>query len=80
MSQRQYLLTSQRGRWQFEVDGELFGPYKTERDAMLAAQDDAQQRNGPTDPAPVFLVGTSTGAWRPATGSKLLAKSKDAAT
>ncbi len=38
---REYLVTRQRGAWFIEFDGEQFGPYNTEREALLFAIDAA---------------------------------------
>ena len=43
MAGKCYYITSERRRWQFEVDGEQYGPYSTERDAIAAATVEARQ-------------------------------------
>jgi hypothetical protein len=43
MPPKDYYVTHQGRRWQFEVDGDLFGPYSTEGDAIAAAIADARE-------------------------------------
>jgi hypothetical protein len=38
---REYLVTQERDTWFIEFDGEQFGPYNTEREALLFAIDAA---------------------------------------
>jgi hypothetical protein len=63
MSPKVYYVSSQGRRWQFEVDGDLFGPYSTERDAIAAAIADARQALREGCPAVQILASATGGAW-----------------
>ena len=64
MAEREYYISAERKRWQFEIAGELFGPYSTLRHAIAAAQEDANLRYPGNDPEPEIFVRTAAGDWR----------------
>ena len=63
MSPKVYYVTHQGRRWHFEIDGDLFGPYLTETDAIAAATADGQEALREGCPAVRILASTAGGAW-----------------
>ena len=63
MSPKDYYVTNQGRRWQFEVDGDLFGPYSTEGDAIAAAIADAREALREGSPGARVLATTKDGSW-----------------
>ena len=64
MAGKCYYITSERRRWQFEVDGEQYGPYSTERDAIAAATVEARQALRDGSPEAQILARSAGGAWQ----------------
>ena len=61
-----YLVVCQRDEWMIKFEGEEFGPYKSEREAMLFAIDAAQklgQRDEPTEVLVMGEAGEANPAW-----------------
>jgi hypothetical protein len=52
-----YLVVRQEDLWFIKFDGEEYGPYKTEREAMLFAIDDAQKLGEQGEETQVLLMG-----------------------
>ena len=65
VSGRGYVLERSGGLWTIHFDGEKFGPYKTEREAMLFAID-AAQKLGQRGECTQVLVLEEDGSVRPA--------------
>lgn len=63
MLSKDYRVSHQGRRWQFEVDGDLFGPYSTEGDAIAAAVADAREALREGCPAVRILAATRDGTW-----------------
>ncbi len=51
-----YLVVREGDVWFIKFDGEEYGPYKTEREAMLFAIDAAHKLGGQGEPTEVLLV------------------------
>jgi hypothetical protein len=43
MAQTQYIVVRDQGQWKIALDGARYGPYATQRDAIRAAVDAAQE-------------------------------------
>lgn len=59
-----YVVSCERRRWQFEIDGELFGPYSTEQDAIAAVREDVGLRGHAASPTLQIRLRTARGEWR----------------
>ena len=55
-SHTRYLVVRHDDAWLIKFEGEEFGPYKTEREAMLFAIDAAQKLGEQSEPTQVLLV------------------------
>jgi hypothetical protein len=63
---REYLVTRERDTWFIEFDGEQFGPYNTEREALLFAIDAAHNLGDKGELTRVLSrdeAGEDTAAW-----------------
>jgi len=62
---RSYVIERRADLWMIKFDGDEFGPYKTEREALLFAID-AAQKLGERGECPQVLVTAEDGELRPA--------------
>jgi hypothetical protein len=65
LARTRYLVVRQEGVWFIKFDGEEFGPYQSEREAMLFAVDAAQKLGGQGDETQVLRL-EEDGEVRPA--------------
>ena len=66
-SRKRYLVVRRQDDWLIAFDGEEFGPYRSESEAMLFAIDAAHQLGERGEPTVVLRVhedGTATAVWR----------------
>ena len=58
MARTQYFVTNRGGQWMIVLNDQDYGPYKTQRDAYLAAVDAAHKEGKQGRDAQVLIQGT----------------------